>query len=351
MRFGVTIACVIALSMALVSTSGWATPDEGAFAKFEIKKFRFRRNSGKNFERLVIEFAKKSGNSRPVVRIDAPNTGKDATIEIDQASLVGAIPEALINDSYVPRSHFLGPVSINTDGPSSGFTIRTFLKSPVSVDAFWLDHPARLVLDVFPANSPRVAGRVPEPSDRSIASTKAGESEDGPIVCYPVSSAVSAQVMFHAKDFPGSPFGVETISPQTPGPEPVICFMASSRVVPSVSYRPKTLDQQSFVQWEGNFGRTPSSEGGGLFGGANAFPAPIPPAVPQVPAPPTPPKAGGLVVPDITPGRTPLGAPLVNPATIQRLPGNMVPQKLPSLNAIVPGPTMPVLPPMAPPVK
>ena len=144
------ISVLVILTVALAPTLARAGKDE-ELAKFEIRKFRFRRHNTKNFERLVIQFTgKNQAGPKPSVKIIAPTTGKEATIEIGNANLVGAIPEALINDSYVSRSHFLGPVSINTDGPEAGFTIRTFLKAPVGVDAFWLEHPDRLVLDVFP---------------------------------------------------------------------------------------------------------------------------------------------------------------------------------------------------------
>ncbi len=227
------------------------------------------------------------------------------------------------------------------------------------MDAFWLDHPARLVLDVFPANSPRVEGRVPEPFDRAVASYRPSNDDaaNGPIVCYPISSAVSAQVMFHSQSSPAMPYAsVEGLSSGAGnGPEPVICFMASSRVLPTVSYRPKSMDSGNYVQWEGGFGaRQPSSEGS-LFGGAgmsNGLPG-LPP-IPQPPSGQAPailgaakPPAGGLVVPDISPGRTPLGASLANPATVQRLPGMGVPvgPKIPSLSGLT-SPT-----PLPPPTK
>lgn len=340
---------VLSLAAHIGAESSFAQ-DGKATPRVEIKKFRFRRHNKKNFERLVIEFGDRDG-AQPVITTVPTLNGKEANIQIERVALVGAIPEALINESYVSRSKFLGPVSINTDGPVRGFVIRTFLKEPVNVDAFWLTKPGRLVLDVFPANSGRVSGRVPESEFREVASyrpssnfSSAPVKEDpNQIVCYPIAAAVSATVSFHSKMTSGPsvdavPYGAAT---GQPGPEPVICFMASSQVVASVSFKPKSFDPNSYVQWEPRFPQSPQM----------AQPQMMPPPVMNVPPPPTPPlppsgatpntappvangkaPGPGVVISDIQPGRTPLGWPLVSPSAVQRLPSSnsQTPPKLPS---------------------
>ena len=336
------ILCVLILSVfILVPAVHSAAPDDAP--RYEIRKFRFRSHKHKDFERLVVEFKQKGSpsNEIPNVRIDGGTTGKEANIIIEQATLVGAIPEALINDSYVTKSDFLGPISINTDGPTTGFSLRTFLKEPVSVDAFWLNNPSRLVLDVFPSNSPRVAARVPDPEPapvrRKLASLRASsqgsdwkESNPNEIVCYPVSAAVSASVNFTPRNPSAQQFSaVELVAPngqmQARGPEPVVCFLASAQVVASVAFQTKMKSPMGYTQWGGSF----DSSQGSLFGASSVPAKPFAPAAlaPRGPASAPPPvavgpKPPGLVVPDITPGRTPLGAPLQAPGSIGRMPGS-----------------------------
>jgi len=320
-------------------------------SKLEIRKFRFSRNTRKNFERLVIEFSEKGSGAKPSLRTVPLNGGNEATVEIGETALVGAIPEALINDSYVARSSFLGPISINTDGPVSGFTIRTFLKQSVAVDAFWLEHPARLVLDVFPANSPRVDGRPPiqEERPRKPASTNHGGDHNinSEIVCYPLSSAVSATVGFASKNSDLSSMSIDaTTPPAGTGPEPVICFLAASRVMASITYKPKNMN---YVQWEGfpNSGFGARNNASTPYGGFGTGPGGILPKPGAAPP-------GAVVIPDVPPGKTPLGKPLLNPSSITRLPNGAAVNKIPSFSEAAPTPTGPkpglspstLLPPM-----
>jgi hypothetical protein len=339
-------------AQAIASDAG----DKGV-AHLEIKKFRYSRSQRKGFERLVVEFTQKKsegkGASAPAISVTPSPNGKESTIVVEPALLVGAIPEALINESYVRKSRFLGPISFSTDGPTSGFSMRAFLKSNVMVDAFWLDYPHRLVIDAFPADSARAAGRMPveEGGSRRIASVSGNGSQ---IVCYPLSAAVSATVSFSPAGngqtgyTPSLDFA--SLANHNPGgPEPVICFAANSQVVPNVAYRPKSLEIPSYVQWEGGLQqRVPAS----APPAPQAAPAPAPTTnvAPQAPTnttsslgPPPPggkPTGPGVVVTDVTPGRTPLGAPIPNPNSIQRLPTTTPPAKLPQLGDL-PGANLP----------
>ena len=136
------------------------------------------------------------------------------------------------------------------------------------------------------------------------------------IVCYPLSAAVTAQVMFHPREIPMYSSSSENSTPANPETEePVICFMASAQVLPSVAFKTKGQESANYVQWDGNFGRP-----GGLLGGGGLLGKRAGMATPTPGQKLRPDKPGNLVVPDITPGRTPLGSTLVNPASIQRLP-------------------------------
>lgn len=355
-----SLVVAMALLGAGSSREGLAV-EPGDGPRLEIKKFRFKRHSKKNFERLVVEFSSKGGYANPNLRTDTPVSGREATVFLDNVALVGAIPEVLINESYVPKSKLLGPVSINTDGPTPGFSVRTFLKEPVGFDAFWLASPPRLVLDVFPANSPRVDNRIPVGyEERDLARVKPEHSSpkkpEDDIVCYPISSAVSATVSFHPSTMPSPALQPEgSLFAQPGATEAVICFLASSRVTASVAYKPKALEVPNYVQWDPRGGnqlqQRPGMGGASMFGSAppNAngmAPGARPPAsVPAPPIggakPPLPPTSKGpasLVVPDVSPGKTPLGSPLQNPTSVQRLPSYPPPAKLPAGGAKTPPP-------------
>lgn len=355
-QFLLIVGMVLMLGISLPQSASAA----GSIPKLEIKKFRFSRHKKRNFERLVIEFAvKEHRGTAPEVKV-MPNDGREANIIVD-AYLVGAIPEALINDSYVPKSEFLGPVSINTDGPGAGFNIRAFMKDKVASDAFWMEKPSRLIIDAFPENSPRSSGREePQYSQRNVASQpQAVEAQMPPIVCFPVTAQVSASVDFSPRGI-SSPDNVGYMTfaakQQWPSgtPEPVVCYLASAQVVPAVTYKLKPAEHHGYYQFDPSFLQRmmqqqapppppqPPPQNTSLLNlgqppllpptPAPAVPPPMPPTAAPTAAPtagttlPTAPAATpvkvppGVVVPDVPPGRTPLGSPLVNPATIQRLP-------------------------------
>lgn len=344
-------------------------------ARYEIKKFRFRRAKKRDFERLVIEFNSKNKTAKsPEVKLDRSHSSDEIKISIEPGTLVGAIPEALINDSYAAKSQFLGPLSVNPDVPANGFTIHTKLKESVMADAFWLENPSRLVLDTFPQNSPRSISRIKDPeeleksnSKRELAGIKPQSKslkDKQSIVCYPISSAVSAQVIFHPRVTEAPQYSSVELYPLTNNkntdPEPVVCFLASSQVIASVSFISAAKDQTKYVPWNGSFEKgtppketpkTPTKEQlketlkepvvqapppshqpaseTAQSPDANSVNAPMDPGL-NIDLPPE------LVVPDITPGRTPLGSQLKNPAQVTRLPTNPPPPKLPAFESGLP---------------
>jgi hypothetical protein len=304
------IVCLVFLG-AGISAETVASGDPSV-TKYEIKKFRFGGNRRKGYERLVVEFNRKeSGPSKPTLKVVPNTSGKEATLYVDQAVLVGAIPEALINDSYVTKSKYLGPVSINTDGSGSGFSIRAFLKDAVTMEAFLLEHPSRLVLDVIPMNPDVI-----QPISHAVLPTKNNPSR---IVCYPASQQVIATVDFHPKT--GEPKTIEMdsakldkleaqlISSTGKKVETAICFPANSQLAPNISYQPKLQEPTTYVQQDPMFVGSKSSflsqappmtaiGGGGTpqgsllqpqrslgsVGGLNAGAAPAMPSMPAMPA-------------------------------------------------------------------
>lgn len=215
-------------------------------AQLEIHKFRFNRHAGQGFERLVIEFGAVGDTSNVSVRQN-PSGAQEVSINIDKAALTGAIPESAINDNFTPKSHMLGPISIGTDNPQGGFSVRAFLKDThAKVDAFWLSKPARLIIDAYQPDSVRASsrdvlgssGRYPaskthQPKNRNVAS---GTPSD--IYCFPVSAQVKAKIGFELYEG----YSRVAVAMKDPAKTPqnlnesIVCFPTVARVNPTLTF-------------------------------------------------------------------------------------------------------------------
>ncbi len=266
----------------LTLTSLFAT-SEGE-AEFQIKKFRFNRHLKLRFERLVLEFSSKiPGKEVPNIRLVPDKLGKETTIHVSKASLFGAIPESSINEAYVKKSQYFGPVSVNTD-TTAGFEIRTFMKQSNSiVDAFWLQNPSRLIVDVFPKDSDRAMGpnvvnkRAPasvatpaiahapasvavEPeSKKSVPEsvkleevksltpeknwTQMEKPEDEMILCFPVNTQVKANIGFekgngHTGNNIAQAIDNTYSSASEPAQDNIVCYPKGAQVTPLLKFQP-----------------------------------------------------------------------------------------------------------------
>ena len=231
-------------------------------AQFELENFRFSPHKG--FERLVLQF--KYGPKKPP-ELKLKHEGQAFTIEVDKANLVGAIPEAAINETS-RLARFLGPVTIETEG---GFNIGVALKGSGSkARAFWLENPHRLVIDAS-GESGNLASATHKPAPQSDSDAVAAEDEDTiaakavvpkarpvtktdkrhwrkiktemfdklwDVACYHTKSAVNPAVSFGPKkgNF------VEEVPPypdvpSVQDPDSVICFPRTSELTPLVIFR------------------------------------------------------------------------------------------------------------------
>lgn len=232
-------------------------------SQVQIKKFRFHHHNALNFERLVIEFANRGNGGNAHVRLAPSGNGKETMIGIDRVNLVGAIPESAINDAYTKESHFFGPVSINNDNPNAGFTIRTFVKNPhTMVDAFWLESPSRLIVDVYPKNSPRAQG--PEvlaafSHSRGLAShgghgvKTAGRK--GNVVCFFSGAQVVANLGFEKANHSRGLAMVVDDSNANLTDGGVVCYPMSAQAQPKVTFNMKNQTQRVSME----FGQRPLS--------------------------------------------------------------------------------------------
>lgn len=275
------VACLTATSM-FASSSGET--------ELQIQKFRFNRHVKLGFERLVIEFATKGPiKVAPTIRLVPDSAGKETTIHVSQASLMGAIPESAINDSYVKKSQYFGPISINSDS-SNGFDIRTFIKQSHSiVDAFWLEKPSRLIVDVFPKTSDRAQGpnivlkrstasvvrknevslagnesKVEEKTEQSPAWTQMEKPSDDSVLCFPANTQVKANIGFEkgmgapsAANNVDSTYGAASGATQ----DMIVCYPKGAQVTPHLKFAPSDTPFYGRAEMDNknNSRRTPSS--------------------------------------------------------------------------------------------
>ncbi len=241
---------LISLILSLVTLlPAWGNEGAG-HEPLEIKTYRFNRHSQLDFERLVLEFKGKS-NGVPSIRLAPSASGKETVIYVDRVSLVGAIPEASINDSYTNKSEYIGPISLNTDS-GSGFAVRTFVKGNNSiVDAFWLQNPNRLIVDVFPKNSERAAGPgvllnrglAAAPHHAKMGwSKKTGHgssSSNDSVICFPMTAQMNPTIGYRPGDTSrGVAMNVEDNFAFNPkDAENVICYPRKAQVAPTVTFK------------------------------------------------------------------------------------------------------------------
>ncbi len=217
------------------------TANAGPFFKdgnqLEIRKYRFSRHTNKGFERLVLEFDHLGSNgNKPTLKVES--SGFEAKVTLLDAHLSGIIPESEINKSYLTRSRYLGPVTIAAE--KGTFNVTTNLKKSSSVEAFWMDKPARLVVDVFPmtTTATRATGR----KIASLKGSAAGQTTPmappktaakHEVFCFPQSSQLQASIAFDTI--------IETSgesSASSPTPEGgVVCFPATARLTPQIAYK------------------------------------------------------------------------------------------------------------------
>ena len=249
-------------------------------AQLQIKKFRFNRHVKLGFERLVIEFSNKApGKVVPNIRLIPDKLGKETTVQVSKATLVGAIPESSMNDSYAKKSHYFGPVSI-------------IKQSHSIVDAFWLQNPSRLIVDVFPKDSERALGaniktsrttasfESSEPTASKVNSNgaktnrsdwmKLEKPEDDLVLCFPTNTQVKANIGFE-KFTPrlgaGVPLSIDNTfsSASSSVQESIVCYPKGAQVTPLLKFQPNQNSQYGRVELEnGNApnpmnGRQPSS--------------------------------------------------------------------------------------------
>ncbi len=296
-----------AAALTLAFHAGANAPESGTFEeggpRLEIRQYRFSRHAG-GYDRLVLEFERKDSDSssRPSVGAQKSSTPREWSVQVDNAVLLGAIPESLINDSYTKKSRYLGPISVNMDNPSTGFSVRATIKSAgTRIQAMWLENPARLVIDAYGAGKSL--------AHRETSSVKSHQRPGlADLLCFPAVSKVGLTVIFQTQSH--SEEELQNIRVNTDGTTPlegtpsndaIVCYAKSSRVVAALSFESKP--KESLISRE-----TPTY----------TEPATIPEPSFTAPAPATTPMASAPAVSndmELDPG------PLAMPAGLGQLPG------------------------------
>lgn len=277
----------ILLCVSIVVSAAMAAPMFKDGNGLEIRKYRFSRHTDRGFERLVIEFDHLgTDGTKPDLKTESLN--HEAKITVGSAHLSGVIPESEINRSYLTNSRLLGAISISAE--KSSFRVVTSLKKSATVEAFWLEKPARLVVDVFPVDRAafnatsrrRVASNTPKP-----ASVTTHESTTGDVYCFPAGTQLQATVGFGKKEAAGAELagtgnGADTLGIGTTGTgngldgseNSIVCFPSTARLLPQISFK---LAPYPASQLPGNI-QTDLIGGSQKFYGSSARPPPQSPA-------------------------------------------------------------------------
>lgn len=247
-RLTLTILSIFALP-ALAENGGDWSAGGGDGAKVELKQYRFQQHWSQGYERLVLEFNRRDRSSRTDPNVRTSQAGGEWMVAVDSASLTGALPESLINESYQYKSKFLGPLSINLDGKANGFNLRIATKRSEAVPhAFWLASPPRLVIDIYRNASAKNSG-----GERRSASvgydaehptftrTKGQFGGFGNYLCFPAAAKVGLSVVFqaqsaHIEELKNVQVNMGTAGEVPAGNDTIVCYSKDSQVHAQLSF-------------------------------------------------------------------------------------------------------------------
>ncbi|MBY0370439.1 hypothetical protein K2X33_07115, partial [bacterium] len=247
MKLGLSLAMALVSSQAFSQNAGWEDPNT---PKLEIRQYRFGHHGKGNFDRLVLEFDRKDeGAAQP--KITVQNADGETNITLDNAYLMGAIPESLINDSYAKRSHFLGPITVGMDAPSTGFSLRVGQKGHSQVEAQWLTNPSRLVIDARGAGTHVAANTKAHAEPVARETLSIGRSAKYPgladLMCFPATAKVGLTVIFkpqtaQAEEVQNFRINTDGINPQegTPAADAIVCYPKRTQIQAALSFETHT---------------------------------------------------------------------------------------------------------------
>jgi hypothetical protein len=359
------VACLAALYAPVFAEA------EPATGQLEINQYRFSRHAG-SYDRLVLEFNRKDATSnQPQVRVE--QTGGAWNISVDNASLLGAIPESLINDSFKKKSRYLSEVTVNADSARS-FVVAAKLKpgSGNHIEAFWLNAPARLVIDSYGEQKHAVEKREaasvhvePKPEPKVEIERQAKFPGFAHLSCFPATSRVGLTVVFQPDATEGDQMqnyriNTDGIGGSTqPAADAIHCYPKKSQIKAELSYeahRPSPFSTQGKTLFTplppafSSLNPMPSAGAVNLLPKAPAIIAP--PPIGHTPLPPMGALATSPILPAAPATLSPLPTPAAPVAPAAKPPALATPSDLSSLVSKAPLSPMPMqgLPP-APPLR
>ncbi len=222
--------------------------DDG-IAHFEIQEFRFGKHAKQGYERLVLQLrTSKKGIRLPSVKTSMNPASQMASVFVQNAELVGAIPESSINTYFRGRSRLLTALTIDNSSTSS-LTIRVDLKDKgTTVDSLWLDNPARLVIDVFGNVSARASGVAladQKSSGKSTAKQSKHSVRTSDYICFPYTAQVTAALSTEQVGRSAPRYQIELEAPtlqdvETKPDDAVFCYPKASQITAKVEMRKGT---------------------------------------------------------------------------------------------------------------
>jgi len=277
----------LSLAMALICSAAVAQEGgaEDTSAKLEIRQYRFSHHANGKYDRLVLEFDRRDENTT-APKISTTAEKGETLITVDGAVLTGAIPESLINDIYAKRSHFLGPIAVGMDAPSTGFSLRAAHKGNAkAVTAQWLTNPSRLVIDAKGGGAVHVASahvapaHVEHPAPAARETLSIGRSAKYPALndlsCFPATAKVGLTVIFRPQVAQAEE--LQNIRINTDGTNPVDAAPPSDAIV----CYPKASQIQAALSFENHTGYFVTT---GQPETVSTPPAPVAPVAPAAPA-------------------------------------------------------------------
>ncbi len=240
------------ICLSLTAKAAESTKMEEAPA-YEIHKYRFNPKKKGGAERFVIQFKEKgSPIGLPEVKV-VKDSATEAMIEVKNAPLVGAIPEAAMSDSVVKKSRFVNQITMNTDSPAGGFSLRSGLKTEAVVKASWATKPSRLVIDISgdtktaDRGEPHFGHLRPRPS-MTVAHGDGNEE----YLCFPSNAQVGLSVTFQPKkpkdEIPNVRIDLDAAQAAAAdsSSDAIVCYPSSAQVFATISFH-DSRDTNGFI--------------------------------------------------------------------------------------------------------
>lgn len=204
-----------------------------------------------SFDRLVIEFESKNAPKAPKVNAGALEAGV-SQIKLGEASILEQPEMNKVNEA-LKASKLFESVALDTHGSEVAFDAK-LSSDAKDIKAFWMNKPARLVIDAFGQSpQPIAAHKTPK---RSVASEPKVEAKPKPAAknvrhpfdnkkykCYPTSESIALSLSFRSARLKNSELNFIPVTRQGTAAgrdvasqaDGVLCFPTETQVQPRLT--------------------------------------------------------------------------------------------------------------------